>query len=53
MVLRSPLQMPHSVIASMSLLMALRVVVTMQGDSSWQFDQGQVYKVGKEAHNTL
>jgi hypothetical protein len=53
MVLRSPLQMFCRVIASISSLMALRVVVTMQGDSSWQLDWGQTGSVGKEAHDTL
>jgi hypothetical protein len=36
------------VIASMSLLMALRVVVTMWGDSGRQLDFGQMGRVGKE-----
>jgi hypothetical protein len=39
--------------ALMSLLIALRVVVTMWGDSSWQFDFGQVGRVGEEAQDTL
>jgi hypothetical protein len=42
-----------SVIALMSLLMALRVVVTVWGDSGWQLDRGQTGKVGKEAWDTL
>jgi hypothetical protein len=41
------------VIASISSLMVLRVVVTMWGDSSWQLEQGQMGKVGKETCNTL
>jgi hypothetical protein len=43
----------HRVIVSISLLMALKVVVTVQGDSSWQLDWGQMGSVGKEACNTL
>jgi hypothetical protein len=53
MVLRRPLQMPHKVIVLMSSPMALRVVATVWGDSSWQLDQGQTGKAGEEAHNTL
>jgi hypothetical protein len=53
MVLRRPLQMFCRVIALLSSLMALRVVVTVWGNSSWQLDQGQTGKAGKEAHDTL
>jgi hypothetical protein len=45
--------MPRRVIVSISSPMVLRVVVTVQGDSGWQFDWGQTGKAGKEAHNTL
>jgi hypothetical protein len=41
------------VTALISSLMALRVVVTVQGDSGWQLDWGQTGKVGEEAHDTL
>jgi hypothetical protein len=37
----------------MSSPMVLRVVVTVWGDSSRQFDQGQVGRVGEETCNTL
>jgi hypothetical protein len=53
MVSRRPSQMPHMVIVLISSPMVLRVVVTMQGDSSWQFDWGQTGKVGEETHNAL
>jgi hypothetical protein len=43
----------HRVMASTSLLMALRVVVTVWGDSSWQLDFGQMGRVGEEAQDTL
>jgi hypothetical protein len=33
--------------------MVLRVVVTVWGDSGWQFDFGQMGRVGEEPHNTL
>jgi hypothetical protein len=39
--------------ASMSLLMALRVVMTVQGDSSWQLDLRQMGRVGEEMCDTL
>jgi hypothetical protein len=45
--------MLHRVIASISLLMALSIVVTVQGDSGWQFDFGQMGRVGKETCDTL
>jgi hypothetical protein len=33
--------------------MALRVIVTVWGNSSWQLDLGQTGSVGKETQNTL
>jgi hypothetical protein len=42
-----------SVMASMSLLMALSIVVTVWGDSSWQPDFGQTGRVGEETWDTL
>jgi hypothetical protein len=33
--------------------MVLSVVVTVQGDSGWQLDFGQMGRVGKETWNTL
>jgi hypothetical protein len=39
--------------ASMSSLMALRVVMTVWGDSGWQLDLGQTGRVGKETQDTL
>jgi hypothetical protein len=53
MVSRSPSQIFCRVIALISSPMALRVVVTVQGDSGWQLDQGQTGKVGEEACDTL
>jgi hypothetical protein len=53
MVSRSPSQMPCRVIVSISLPMTLRVVVTVQGNSSGQFDWGQTGKAGEEACDTL
>jgi hypothetical protein len=41
------------VIALMSSLMALRVVVTVWGNSGWQFDWGQVGRAGEETCDTL
>jgi hypothetical protein len=41
------------VIASISSLMVLRVVVTVQGDSGWELDFGQMGRVGEETCNTL
>jgi hypothetical protein len=43
----------HRVMALMSLLIVLRVVVTMWGDSSGQFDFRQMGRVGKETWDTL
>jgi hypothetical protein len=34
-------------------VMALRVVVTVWGNSSWQLDHGQTGRAGEEAHDTL
>jgi hypothetical protein len=45
--------MPHKVMALISLPMALRVVVTVQGNSGRQFDFRQTGRVGKEPCNTL
>jgi hypothetical protein len=53
MVSRSPVQMFCRVIVLISLLMALRVVVTVWGDSGWQLDRGQMGKVGEEACDAL
>jgi hypothetical protein len=53
MALRSPLQILCRVMASTPLPMALRVVVTVRDDSSWQLDQGYMGKVGKETCDTL
>jgi hypothetical protein len=53
MVLRSPSQMFCRVIVSISSPIALKVVVTMQGDSSGQFDFGQMGRAGEEAWDTL
>jgi hypothetical protein len=53
MVLSSPLQIEHKVMASMSSPMALRVVVTMWGESGWQLDQGQSGSTGKKTWDTL
>jgi hypothetical protein len=39
--------------ASMSSLMALRVVVIVQGDSGWQLDWVQTGRAGKETCDTL
>jgi hypothetical protein len=43
----------HRVMALISSLIALRVVVTVQGDSGRQFDFGQVGRAGGEAQDTL
>jgi hypothetical protein len=40
--------MLHKVMALTLSPMALRVVVTVQGDSSWQVDFGQMGRVGEE-----
>jgi hypothetical protein len=53
MVSSSPSQMFHSVMASMSSPIALRVVTAMWGNSSWEFDFGQMGKGGKEVHDAL
>jgi hypothetical protein len=45
--------MLHRVIASISLPMALSVVVTVWGDSGWQFDFRQMGRAGKETQDTL
>jgi hypothetical protein len=45
--------MPHRVIALMSLPMALSIVVTVWGNSSWQFDFRQMGRVGEETWDTL
>jgi hypothetical protein len=37
----------------MSSLMALRVVATVRGDSSWELDFRQMGRAGKEVHNAL
>jgi hypothetical protein len=43
----------HRVMVLISSLIALRVVVTMRGDSSRQFDFGQMGRVGEETWDTL
>jgi hypothetical protein len=43
----------HKVITSMSSLIVLRVVVTMQGDSGRQFNFRQMGRVGEETWDTL
>jgi hypothetical protein len=53
MVLRSLSQIFCRVIALISLLMVLRVVMTVQGDSGWELDWGQMGKVGEEAWDIL
>jgi hypothetical protein len=45
--------MLRRVIASISLLMALSIVVTVQGDSGWQFDFWQMGRAGEETWDTL
>jgi hypothetical protein len=47
------LQMLCKVITSMSSPMALRVVVTVWGNSGWHLDWGQTGRVGEEACDTL
>jgi hypothetical protein len=53
MVLSNPSQIECNVTTSMSSLMALRVVATMQGESGWQLDQGQSGSAGEETWDTL
>jgi hypothetical protein len=38
---------------SMSLLMVLRVVVTVQGNNGWQLDHEQTGRAGEETHDAL
>jgi hypothetical protein len=51
--LSSPSHIPLKVMALISLLMALRVVLTVWGDNGGQFDFRQMGRVGEEPHNTL
>jgi hypothetical protein len=48
MVLSNPSQIEHSITVSMSSLMVLRVMATVQGESGWQLDWGQSGSVGEE-----
>jgi hypothetical protein len=52
-VLSNPSHIPCRVIVLISLLMALRVVVTVWGESGRQLDFGQMGRVGKEPCDTL
>jgi hypothetical protein len=45
--------MLRRVIASISSLMVLSVVVTVQGNNGWQFDFRQMGRAGEETHDTL
>jgi hypothetical protein len=45
--------MLHRVIASILSPMALSIVVTMRGDSSWQLDFRQMSNAGEETWDTL
>jgi hypothetical protein len=53
MVSSRPSQIEHSITASMSSLMVLRVVATVQGESGWQLDWGQSGNTDEETQNTL